>query len=281
MGHAYSAFITNDLAKLSSGEFLLRIEDIDQSRCRVEWRDLICEDLWWLGLDWPEPVMHQTERIADYQAVLQDLWDREILFACTCNRRDILAAASAPQEGGEVLVGPDGIIYPGKCRDKTKGKTGLPNIPQQALRLDMAKAIHAISAVEPFCFREEGTGPNGEIGVIEFSADELISDIGDVVLGRRDMDTSYHLSVVLDDAAQEITHVVRGEDLFEATKIHVVLQRLLGLPTPVYHHHRLIRDEDGKRLAKRDDARALRLYRAEGKSVVDIRKMVGLEHRLG
>lgn len=126
------------------------------------------------------------------------------------------------------------------------------------------------------CFTETGSGPDGETGLIEFTAQSVIDTIGDVVLARRDMGTSYHLSVVLDDAAQGVTHVVRGADLFEATKIHIVLQRLLGLPTPKYHHHALIRDDAGKRLAKRDDARAISLFRAEGASPTDIRRMVGL-----
>lgn len=125
-------------------------------------------------------------------------------------------------------------------------------------------------------FQEQGQGPNGETGLIEFPAEHAVREIGDIVLARRDMGTSYHLSVVLDDAAQGITHVVRGQDLFEATKIHVILQRYLGLPTPVYHHHQLIRDEAGKRLAKRDDARSIALYRAEGATPADIREMVGL-----
>jgi glutamyl-Q tRNA(Asp) synthetase len=129
-------------------------------------------------------------------------------------------------------------------------------------------------------FEESGVGPNGERGRIEFTRDELIRNVGDVVLARRGMGTSYHLSVVLDDAVQGITHVVRGQDLFEATKIHVVLQRLLGLPTPVYHHHRLIRDETGRRLAKREDAKAIRRFREEGATPADIRRMVGLDPAL-
>jgi len=138
----------------------------------------------------------------------------------------------------------------------------------------MAGEIHENGKV--ISFTETGRGPNGETGLIAFTAEEVIHTIGDVVLARRDMGTSYHLSVVLDDAAQGVTHVVRGEDLFEATKIHVILQRLLRLPTPIYHHHRLIRDENGKRLAKRDDARALSKYRAEGATPNDIRRLVGL-----
>ena len=211
---------------------------------------------------------------------IASLWKSEDLFACTCNRRDVLEAASAPQ-GGEPIFGPDGVVYPGTCRSH-RSDHGQRPIPQDAaLRLDMSRASRPDS--EPhvgrgaFHFIEAGNGPKGESGVIEFTRDELIETIGDIVVARRDMGTSYHLSVVIDDAEQDITHVVRGQDLFEATKIHVVLQRLLGLKTPVYHHHKLIRDDTGKRLAKRDDARAIRKYREDGATPADIRRMVCLD----
>lgn len=162
-------------------------------------------------------------------------------------------------------MGPDGVIYPGTCRPKTP-PTG--PIPDAVLRLDMARATRTLR------FLETGHGPEGETGLIEPC--DLAERVGDVVLARRGMGASYHLSVVVDDADQAITHVIRGQDLFSATQIHVLLQSLLSLPTPIYHHHRLIRDETGKRLAKRDDARAIATYRAEGKTPEDIRKMVGL-----
>ncbi|MEQ3631373.1 MAG: glutamate--tRNA ligase family protein, partial [Sulfitobacter sp.] len=187
----------------------------------------------------------------------------------TCNRRDIAAATSAPQEGAEPVYGPDGLIYPGTCRDAGHPKAS------GALRLDMRKAL-AFLGNRALNFTENGHGPNAETGAITFSPDQLIATVGDVVLARRDMGTSYHLSVVLDDAAQGITLVPRGADLFAATYIHVVLQALLDLPTPHYHHHRLIRDDGGKRLAKRDDARAIALYRENGMTPEDIRSMVGL-----
>ncbi len=266
------------MALAEGGGFLLRIEDIDQSRARPEWEELIYEDLRWLGLHWPEPVLHQSDRLPAYATVLKHLWREGWLYACSCNRRDILEAASAPQEGPP-LTGPDGVIYPGTCRG-AGAKEGQSEMPRdKVLRLDMAKVLSHIAHLghdEPIWFLETGAGPDGETGRIEITAEEIETRIGDIVLARRDMGTSYHLSVVLDDAAQEITHVVRGQDLFEATKIHVVLQRLLGLPTPVYHHHRLIRDAAGKRLAKRDDARAIRTFRDEGATPGDIRRMVGL-----
>ncbi|WP_281855985.1 tRNA glutamyl-Q(34) synthetase GluQRS [Litoreibacter halocynthiae] len=272
LGHAYSALLAYDLAQTQGGEFLLRIEDIDQSRARPEWEQQIYDDLEWLGLSWTTPVSRQSDRLNVYQETLTDLWRRELVYQCHCNRKDILAAASAPQEGGEPILGPDGIIYPGTCRSNTSLHDTIAFPENAALRLNMSVA----AANSRLSFTERGEGPNGETGLIEFSADDLTGSIGDVVLARRDIGTSYHLSVVLDDASQGISHVVRGHDLFEATKIHVALQQLLDLPTPVYHHHKLIRDDAGKRLAKRDDARALSKYRADGYTPDDIRRMTGL-----
>ncbi|KIN77223.1 tRNA glutamyl-Q(34) synthetase GluQRS [Sulfitobacter mediterraneus] len=271
LGHAYSALIAHDMAVRQQGELLLRIEDIDQSRARAEWERQIYDDLHWLGLTWPEPVMRQSKRLQIYKDTLQTLWDRKLIYACRCSRKDIAAAASAPQEGADPLIGPDGVVYPGTCRPNAiKNRLGVPPT-DAALRLDMARAV---ASHETFSFQETGQGPQGEHGRITFTPDQMVHEIGDIVLARRDMGTSYHLSVVLDDAAQEITDVVRGQDLFEATKIHIVLQTLLNLPHPTYHHHDLIRDEHGKRLAKRDDARAISLYRAEGRSPKEIRNMV-------
>ena len=274
--------LAHDMARERGGEFLLRIEDIDQTRARPEWEDLISEDLAWLGLTWDAPPMRQSDRMATYSAALDDLWARGLLYPCDCNRRDIQAAASAPQEGAP-LLGPDGIVYPGTCRHKPRLPGHRAPRPRGVLRLDMAQAALANGVFDPrvgtqgvATFEEAGHGPGIARGLIEVTPDEIRQQIGDVVLARRDMGTSYHLSVVLDDAAQAITDVVRGEDLFEATPIHVILQRLLGLPTPRYHHHRLIRDPHGKRLAKRDDARAIRTYRQGGLGPDDIRRMVGL-----
>lgn len=280
LGHAYSALLAHDMAMAEGGEFLLRIEDIDQSRARSEWEDQISADLDWLGLWWPTPVMRQSDRLGVYQERLQNLWKRQYLFSCDCSRRDVQEAASAPQEGAAPLVGPDGVVYPGTCRENRAFAIG-PDVPTDtALRLWMDRAANMAGEIHEdgkmLSFVETGSGPNGETGLITFSAAEVIKTIGDVVLARRDMGTSYHLSVVLDDAAQGVTHVVRGADLFEATKIHVILQRLFRLPTPIYHHHRLIRDDAGKRLAKRDDARAISKYRAEGATPNDIRRLVGL-----
>ena len=270
LGHAFAALVAFDMAQAAGGRFLLRIEDIDQSRARPQWEAQIYDDLHWLGLDWPTPVLRQSDNMKSYAEAIDILWTNGLLYPCHCNRRDIAAAASAPQEGTPV-TGPDGIVYPGTCRPATPPAGPVPS--GCALRLDMARAL---ARTGPVGFDETGAGADGETGRIATDPATALSAIGDIVIARRDMGTSYHLAVVVDDAAQGITHVTRGSDLFSATPIHVLLQRLLGLPTPVYHHHRLIRDETGKRLAKRDDARAIAAYRAAGLAPGDIRNMVGL-----
>ena len=261
LGHAFSALTAWNRAK--GGTFLLRIEDIDTARCRPAYEAAIYEDLRWLGLSWPQPVMRQSDRLPAYAAALDRLAALGVTYACTCTRGDIRAALSAPQEGAPV-IGPDGPVYPGTCRGKGHGAGNA------AIRLDMRAAMAAVGAI---AFHESGPDRAGHHSR---SASETMETVGDVVLARRDIGTSYHLSVVVDDAAQGVTEVVRGLDLFDATAIHIVLQRLLDLPTPTYHHHRLIRDDQGKRLAKRDDARALSLFRAEGATPEDIRKIIGL-----
>jgi glutamyl-Q tRNA(Asp) synthetase len=263
LGHAFSALTAWDRARAADGVFLLRIEDIDRARCRALWEEALCDDLRWLGLDWPTPVIRQSGRIAAYTDALTQLDRAGLIYPCHCSRADIRTAMSAPQESA---VGPDGPVYPGTCRGRTMADAG----PGDAIRLDMARAMQDLEGI---FFHE--TGPLSA-GVHLLDPDFLLSRIGDAVLSRRDMGTSYHLSVVVDDAAQKVTEVVRGHDLFEATFLHVLLQRLLRLPTPAYHHHRLIRDEQGKRLAKRDDARAIALYRGEGATPADIRRLVGL-----
>ena len=264
LGHAYAAIRAHDMARAAGGRFLLRIEDIDRQRSKPAWEAQILDDLRWLGLSWDGPVMRQSERLNIYRQTLEKLWDRGFLYACTCSRRDIEAAASAPQEG--VSYGPDGIIYPGTCRASGAPRPGQP-LPEAVLRLNQERAATD-------CYFDEICEIHR--GHHAITRAEMIREVGDVVLARREMGTSYHLAVVLDDAAQGITHVTRGADLFEATKIHVTLQKLLELPTPTYCHHRLIRDDAGKRLAKRDDARALATYRAEGASPADIRRLIGL-----
>ena len=271
LGHAYSALCAHGMARKAGGEFLLRFEDLDRSRARPEWEEAIREDLRWLGLSWPEPVWRQSERLGRYREALDQLAGRGLLYPCSCRRRDIAAAASAPQEGADgqpPRLGPDGIVYPGTCR----GRAMATRREGDALRLDMRAALAALPSLPAF----EETGPL-HAGRHRLEAARLLSDVGDVVLARPGWGASYHLAVTIDDAEQRISHVVRGADLFEATQIHVLLQALLGLPRPVYHHHRLIRDAQGRRLAKRDDARAIARYREEGLGPGAIRRMVGLE----
>lgn len=265
LGHAFAAITAARLA--DPGQFLLRIEDIDQSRCRPEYEAMIAEDLHWLGLDWPTPVMRQSERPAAYQAALDHLAALDLIYPCKCRRADIRAALSAPQEGSEPQIGPDGPVYPGTCRHLRMRDAA----PGDALRLNAARALDYLGLTE-IAFFDENIAPDVPHSL---SPQDFITGVGDVVLSRRGMGTSYHLSVVVDDAAQKITLVTRGKDLLDSTYIHVILQKLLQLKTPRYHHHRLIRDDSGKRLAKRDDARALSLYRADGMSAEALRHSLG------
>lgn len=265
LGHAFSALTAARLAE--PGEFMLRIEDIDRDRCRPEFEAGIFADLRWLGLDWPEPVLRQTDRMEAYAEALDRLAGMGVLYPCCCRRGDIRAAMSAPQEGVP-MTGPDGLIYPGTCRRRTMDEAGSDDI----IRLDAAKALKALNS-DRLTFRDTGMGlevPH------EIRAADFIAGIGDVALARRGMGTSYHLAVTLDDAFQGITLVSRGKDLFASTWIHRLLQKLLRLPQPTYYHHELIRDGIGKRLAKRDDARALENLRESGVTPREIRQSLGL-----
>ncbi len=256
--------LAHDMAMENGGTFLLRIDDLDQSRARDHWEAQIYDDLTWLGLTWETPVRRQSDHFADYDAALSALSNMDLTYACTCSRRDIEAAANAPQEGVPQF-GPDGRIYPGTCRH-----AGHTYADAKCIRLNMRAACERAL---PAHFEE--SGPD-HAGTYALDIDTMVSTVGDVVLARPNMAASYHLSVVLDDAATGVTDIIRGADLFEATAIHVLLQNLLELPMPRYHHHKLIRDENGKRLAKRDDARAISKYRVEGATPADIRAMVGL-----
>jgi len=269
LGHAYSALLAHDLARAQGGRFLLRIEDIDTQRSRPSWETQIYHDLDWLGITWDDPVIRQSDRLPAYRQALETLWRMGVLYPCTCTRRDISRALSAPQEGAATPLGPDGPVYPGTCR----GRPPMGALPPAgvALRLNLGAVLDGLDGVA-LGFEETGRVAKS----VNLAASDLPAQIGDIVMSRKDFLGSYHLSVVLDDAYQSITHVVRGADLFDATAIHVVLQKLLDLPTPIYHHHKLIRDAQGKRLAKRDDARALSKFRADGASPQDIRAMVGL-----
>ncbi|MEL6792595.1 MAG: tRNA glutamyl-Q(34) synthetase GluQRS [Pseudomonadota bacterium] len=263
LGHAFSALMAWDAARAAGGVFRLRIEDLDQTRARAEFETGIYDDLRWLSVAWAEPVIRQSERGDAYADALARLAAMGLTYRCVCTRRDILAAAEAPQEGGL-----DGVVYPGTCRRSPPAGDG-----PFAIRLDMAKAT---ARVGPVAFREIGAGSGGETGEIAVPPDALIRECGDIVLARKDAAASYHLAVVVDDAAEGVTHVTRGEDLFAATPVHVVLQRLLGAPTPVYRHHRLIRDDVGARLAKRSDSVAISALRTAGWSPERVRREIGL-----
>ncbi len=269
LGHAYSAILAADRARSEGGKFLLRIENTDQTRCRLEHEAAIFEILNWLCLRWPEPVLRQSENLDMYKAALNRLIYMGLCYPCQCSRADIRSALSAPQEGVS-YSGPDGVIYPGTCRGRRMDTIG----GGEAVRLNMARAIDVVGDVGRLGFIENGPlAP----GLHRLNAARLVDEVGDIVLARRDIGTAaYHLAVVVDDAAQGITEVVRGADLAEATMIHRLLQALLHLPTPTYYHHKLIRDDAGKRLAKRDDAQAVAKYRAGGATPQDIRRLVGL-----
>ena len=262
LGHAYSAMLGHGMAKAAGGEFLLRMEDTDLVRSKPEWDALILEDLSWLGLDWDGPVHRQSEHLDDYEARLDPLVHADLLYPCSCSRSDIRSAA-APQEG----VAHD--VYPGTCR----GRPMSDRKPGDALRLDLARAFDLL-APDQLHFEETGEKHVGRHTIALESAELTIGDV--VLLRKGEGIVAYFLASAVDDATQAISHVVRGEDLFEFTPIQVILKRLMGLPVPVYHHHRLIRDENGKRLAKRDDAKSIVKYREDGVTPQEIRRMVGL-----
>lgn len=295
LGHAFSAMTAYVRGRQRDGVMLLRIEDIDRARSKPEWESRIHDDLHWLGLSWPEPVMRQSTRRSAYRAALERLVGMGICYPCRCTRRDIRAALSAPQEGASTQ-GFDGTIYPGTCRKRKMADAGT----NDTIRINISAALDCLSERGSSRFATECLNggkqftrkrPESETGaaIVEFSEtgplhsgthvltrNEAESRIGDIVLARRDIGTSYHLSVVVDDAEQGITEVVRGEDLFAATYIHALLQDLLGLPRPAYFHHALIRDDFGRRLAKRDDSRAISRYREDGLSPRDVRRILGI-----
>lgn len=263
LGHAYSALLAHDMARTANGTFLLRIEDTDTARARAAWEAQIYDDLTWLGLTWSQPVLRQSEHLKRYNAALMGLAARGLVYPCSCSRGDIRAALSAPQEG---VAAPN--VYPGTCRHRPMDS----RLPGDALRLNMARALEEIR--DQIRFEDTGTEHAGHH---VFAKQDLIDNTGDAVLGRKEIETvSYVLAAVIDDAAQSVSHVIRGADLFDTTPLQIVLQRLLDAPTPIYHHHRLIRDDAGKRLAKRDDARAISKYRSDGVTAQQLRAMVGL-----
>ncbi len=270
LGHAFSALTAFDAARAAGGQFLLRIEDIDATRSRPEFEAAIHEDLAWLGLSWPQPVRRQSEHMDDYAAALSTLRDRGLLYRCFRTRREVLdAIASAPHGPGEDA---DGSVFRGAPLPPDEEAARLDERRPFAWRLSLARAQAILGGLEDLGFEEGGQGPGGEHGTI--AADPRLE--GDVILARKDVGVAYHLAVVVDDALQGVSEVVRGCDLFAATHVQRLLQALLGLPTPRYRHHRLLLGEDGKRLAKRNRAPALRDLREAGVSPAEIRDRLDL-----
>jgi len=272
LGHAFSALLNFDLARASGGRLLLRIEDIDPTRCRAEYEEAIYQDLAWLGISWEAPVRRQSEHLGAYRKALDKLAAQGLIYPGFESRADIAKLVRQREARGPWPRDPDGAsLYPGEAKllseDARAGlvETGLP----YALRLDMSASIARAGELS---WTECGEGPNGETGRL-VAAPQVW---GDVVLARKETPTSYHLSVVVDDALQGVTDVVRGADLFHATSVHRLLQQLLGLPEPVYRHHRLICDEAGHKLAKSTRSTALRELRAQGATAADIRRLIGL-----
>jgi glutamyl-Q tRNA(Asp) synthetase len=261
LGHAYSALFAEHAARQEGGRFLLRIEDIDRSRCRPEFESGIYEDLGWLGLSWEKPVRRQSDHLADYGAALDHLAADGFLYPCFCSRKEIAAeiarAPSAPQSG-------EGPVYPGTCRTlgASERTARIAEGKAYALRLNVAAGL---AASGPLHWHDLDRG--------RIDADPGL--LGDVVLGRRDAPASYHLAVSVDDHLQGVSLVTRGEDLLPATHIHRLLQALLKLETPAYRHHRLLANDRGERLAKRDGAQALAALRAAGADPAQLRTSLG------
>jgi glutamyl-Q tRNA(Asp) synthetase len=274
LGHAYSALLNDAMARRAGGRFLLRIEDIDVARCRPEYEAAIYEDLRWLELAWEEPVRRQSGHFAAYADALDRLAARGLIYPSFESRAEIARLVAERERSPPWPYDPDGApLYPGTAKTLTPAErthriaAGEP----YALRLDMAAALDAAKDA-PIAWTETGAGPGGETGRVVGEPGKW----GDIVLGRKDIPTSYHLSVVVDDALQGITHVVRGQDLFAATGLHRLLQILLELPQPIYHHHRLILDTEGRKLSKSTRATGLRELRAGGAAPADILAMIGL-----
>ncbi|TMJ05634.1 MAG: tRNA glutamyl-Q(34) synthetase GluQRS [Alphaproteobacteria bacterium] len=271
LGHALSALIDFEMAQSLGGRYLLRIEDIDATRCRPEFEQAIYEDLAWLGIRWEEPVRRQSDNLDAYAQALGKLEAQGLVYPGFESRAEI-ARHIAQHTGAPWPHDPDGSpLYPGMSKQLSPDERAsrIAAGEPYALRLDMSGALNRTGALT---WVEIGTDPHQEHDTLMAQPEKW----GDVVLARKDTSTSYHLSVVVDDALQGVTHVVRGQDLYQATSVHRVLQALLGLPPPLYHHHRLILDAEGHKLSKSTRATALRELRRQGRTPADIRRMIGL-----
>jgi len=262
LGHAFSALTAWDAAVVAGGRFLLRIEDIDATRARPVFEAQILEDLAWLGIRWETPVLRQSEHLADYHAALEDLAAKGLIYRCFRTRSDVASEITRAPHG------PAGAVFVGEALPADEEAARLARGEAFAWRLSLAAARRRLGpTAATLSFRETGHGPNGEQGEIRAEPDRL----GDIVLARKDVGVAYHLAVVVDDARQGVTEVIRGCDLFEAAHVQRLLQALLDLPTPVYRHHPLLLGPDGKRMAKRNGAPALRALREAGETADDVR----------
>ncbi len=264
-GHAYSALLAYEAAQAAGGTLLLRIEDIDATRARSEFEAAISEDLAWLGITWPEPVRRQSEHLDDYEAALSRLAADGLVYRCFRTRKEVAQAMASAPHGAMDTFRSAPLPAGEEAERLARGEAF-------AWRLSLDAAHVRLGGFEDLSFLEEGQGPNGESGLIG-ARPELG---GDVVLARKDVGVAYHLAVVIDDALQGVTHVIRGCDLFEAAHVQRLLQALLALPTPVYRHHRLLAGPDGKRYAKRDRAETLQALRVAGLTPEQLRQEMGL-----
>jgi glutamyl-Q tRNA(Asp) synthetase len=272
LGHAYSALLNFDLARKAGGRFLLRIEDIDTVRCRPEFETAIYQDLAWLGIGFEVPVLRQSDHFADYRKAADKLASDGLLYPSFESRAEIAGLVGRRQAQASWPRDPDGApLYPGSAKllGSEERARLLESNASHALRLDMAAACARAGELD---WIEHGQGPDGETGIVAARPQAW----GDVILARKEMPTSYHLSVVIDDALQGVSEVVRGQDLFWSTSVHSLLQALLGLPRPAYRHHRLVHDDAGRKLSKSTQATGLRELRAAGVTPADIRRLVGL-----
>jgi len=261
LGHAYSALTAYRKAQEKNGKFILRIEDIDSSRCKEQFYTAIYEDLQWLGISWEKEVLIQSEHLKDYADMLAKLDKMGLIYRCYCTRKEI-------KEQSEKIFGAphknETVIYAGTCRNRTPSAED--ENKQFSYRLNIDKAVDYLKGRDLYWQDEEA----GEVKANPFR-------FGDVILARKDCPTSYYMACTFDDARQKINYITRGKDLFEATDIQVLLQNLLGLPTPVYYHHPLVCDEKGQRLAKRSDSASIRQYREQGMSPTDVLNLIGLQ----
>jgi glutamyl-Q tRNA(Asp) synthetase len=267
-GHAFSALTAHEAARSAGGRFLLRLEDIDGERCRPEFETHILEDLAWLGLSWEEPVRRQSDYLREYGMALQILVEQGLVYRCFRTRREVMEDIGRAPEPGQAPVFRGGPLD--EAEEARRLRAGEP----YAWRLSLDAAHRLLGpAWGALAFVEEGRGPDGEHGLIRAEPERL----GDVILARKDLGVAYHLAVTLDDCAQGVTHVIRGEDLFEATHVQCLIQALFGLPAPTYRHHRLILRPDGRKFAKRDTAETLRGLRAAGMSAQELRRDLGFD----